>query len=204
MVLTFGVSASAEPTAPPSHLDPLNRTVWSDDRLGIRFTYPPVWQEAVATQASTRAVINWRLSKSKALLASCYLETHGPDHSTLAMAPAFKIHANADTIAQSALRNFKARAPDAQLIESRPAVQDGHPVIYIVRQGTIETLDRRTSTKSYSMATSWNKTEVNFECATTVFGPEYTSLQGGQKLIDQVEAGILHVMNTLQFDRIPR
>lgn len=172
--------------------------------MGIRFTYPPVWEVAVATQSSTLVVINWRLAKSKALLATCYVETSGAQRSTIATTPASKLHGNADAIAQSALRNFRARAPDAQLLESRPAVQDGHPVIYLVRQGTIETLSRRTSFKSYSLVTGWNNTEINFECGTNVFGPQYTSLQGGQKLIDQVEAGILHVMETLQFDRTQR
>ena len=194
----------AQPASPPQHLDPVNRTLWSDERLGIRFTYPPVWQQATATQPSTRVVVNWRLRKSKALLATCYIETHGPESSSLARAEPAQIHKDIDSIARSALRNFQARAPGARLVEAKAAVQDGHPVIFLVREGTVENLDRKIHNKSYSIVTVWRSTEVNFECGTSVYGPEYASLDGGQRLIQQVEAGILHVLKALQFDRVAR
>lgn len=108
------------------------------------------------------------------------------------------------TVANAALRNMRSRVPDAHLVEARSAVQDGHPVVYMVREGTIETLDRRIQTRVYSMATSWRNSEVNFECATDVFGAKYTSVAGGPALVAQVEDGILHVMRTVQFDRAPR
>lgn len=100
----------AQPATPPPHLDPVNRNLWSDDKLGVRFTYPPVWKEATATQPSTKVVINWRLSKSKALLATCYVETHGPATSTLARAEPSQIHKNIDSIAQSASPNKWGRS----------------------------------------------------------------------------------------------
>jgi hypothetical protein len=193
-------AAGAQPTPPPRHLDPVTRTVWSDPALGLRFTYPPVWKVATATQPSTRVVINWRLTKSKALLATCYIEVHSG--TGLADAQSSSIHANSDSIAQSLVQNLKARAPDARLIESKPAIQDGHPVVYVVRQGTVGFFDGKEQLKVYSISTSWRKNEIDFECATSVFGAEYASLPGGQTLIDQVEAGILNVMRTLQFDRM--
>lgn len=194
--------AHAQPSKPSPHLDPMNRTLWGDDGLGVRFTYPPVWQKATATQPSTRVVINWRLAKSKALLASCYLETHGT--SSLARADPSQIHKNIDSISRSALQNLQMRAPNAHLIEARAAIQDGHPIIFLIREGTVEGLDRKYHNKVYSIVTAWRGTEVNFECGTSIYGPEYTSLEGGQRLIDQVETGILHVLKTLQFDRIAR
>ena len=202
-VLFWSSTALSQPTAPPTHLDPINRTVWSDSSLGIRFTYPPVWQQATPTQPSSRVVVNWRLSKSKTLLATCYVETQ-KGTGTLAGASPAAIRANVESIANSALRNLQQRAPDARLVEARSAIQDGHPVVYMIREGTIETFDRKVHTRTYSMATSWLGTEVNFECATSVFGPQYTSLAGGQAIVDQVETGILHVLRTLQFDRAPR
>lgn len=194
----------AQSATPQAHLDPVNRTLWSDDKLGLRFTYPPVWQQAVATQPSTKVVINWRLMKSKALLASCYVETIGSGASSLARATPAQIHRNIDSIARTALQNFQERAPNARLIEARKATQDGHPVIFLIREGTVESLDRKSHMKSYSIITAWRGTEVNFECGTSIFGQEYTSLDGGQRLIAQVEDGILHVLRTLQFDRVAR
>lgn len=200
MLALFAPSVNAQ--QPPAHLDVINRTLWSDDKLGLRFTYPSVWQPALATQSSTRTVINWRLAKSKALLATCYVETHGPETSSLALLDPSKLHENAESIAKSSLRNFQKRAPDGRLIESRPTVHDGHPVIYLVREGTMGTFDRKSNIKAYSLQTVWRKNEVNFECATSIFGPEYTSIEGGQRIISQVEEGILHVLRTLQFDRV--
>ena len=96
------------------------------------------------------------------------------------------------------------RALNARLIEAKAAMQDGHPVIFLIREGSIENLDRKIHYKSYSIVTSWRGTEVNFECGTSIYGPDYTSLEGGQRLIAQVEEGILHVLRTLQFDRVAR
>lgn len=200
--LTFQLAIAQ--STPPPHLDPVNRTVWSDDKLRLRFTYPPVWQQAVATQSSTRAVINWRLAKSKTLLASCYIETHGPETSSLARTEPYLVHKNIDSIAQSALRNFQARAPNARLIEARAAMQDGHPVIFLVREGTVENINNNAHIKTYSIVTSWHGTEINFECGTSIFGPKYTLLDGDQRLTLQVERGILHVLSALQFDRIAK
>lgn len=186
------------------HLDPIGRTVWADERLGLRFTYPPAWKIGTATQASTRVVINWRAAKSKTLTGSCYLEAHGSDVSKLALIDPSQIHANAEAIAQSALKNFRQRAPNAKIVDFRSTNQDGHPVIFLVREGTIENFDRKTNLKAYSIQTVWNKTEVNFECATPIFGPDYASVDGGAKVIAQVEEGLMHVLRTLQFDRIAK
>jgi len=207
VVTTIGLPAQvalAQPAEPPLHLDPVRRTLWSDDKLGLRFTYPSVWQQAIATQPSTRVVINWRLSKSKALLATCYVEAHGSEASSLADAEPEQIHKNSESIAQSALRNFQFRSPNARLVEARAAFQDGHPVIFLIREGVIETLDRTIHTKSYSIVTAWRGKEVNFECGTSMYGPDVTALGGGQRLASQVEAGIFNVLRTLQFDRVAR
>ncbi len=192
-------AAGAQPTPSPRHLYPVNRIVWNDPELGLRFTYTPDWKVATATQSSTRVVINWRLSKSASLLAACHIEVH--KGTALANAPSSSIHAKSDSVAKSLLQSLKVHAPDARLIEARPAIQDGHPVLYVVRQGTVEVFDRKDPSKVYSMVTSWRKNEINFECGTSVFGTEYASLPDGQRLIDQVEAGILNLMRTLQFDR---
>jgi len=198
----FAFQLAIAQSTPPPHLDPVNRTVWSDDKLRLRFTYPPVWQQAVATQSSTRTVINWRLTKSKTLLASCYIEINGPETSSLARTESSLIHKNIDSIAQSALRNFQARAPNARLIEARAAMQDGHSVIFLIREGTVDNINNSVHIKTYSIVTSWHGTEVNFECGTSIFGPKYTLPDGDQRLILQVEGGILNVLSALQFDRI--
>lgn len=192
----------SQPTSPPPHLDPVNRTLWSDARLGIRFTYPSVWQLVTATQPSTRVVINWHLNKSKALLASCYIETYGSEISPLARSEPSMIHKNVDSIAQSALRNLRARAPNARLLEARAAIQDGHSVIFLVRDGTIESFDRNNHLKVYSIITTWRGTEITFECGTSIFGPKFTSVNDGERTVVQVEEGILNVLRTLQFDRV--
>ena len=80
-------------------------------------------------------------------------------------------------------------------------MQDGHPTVYMVRQGTVETFDRRQPMKLYSLVTAWRNHEINFECGTPVFGPGYVDLEGGPRLIEQVELSIMNVMRTLQFDR---
>ncbi len=201
LAISIAPIAHARPIEPAAHLDPVNRTLWSDETLGLRFTYPPVWEQGTATQSATRVVITWRLTKSKALLAACYIETHGPGSSSIANLGPSDIHSNFDSIKNSALRNYRSRAPNARLIEARAAMQDGHPVIFLVRDGTVENLDRRISNKSYSLITAWKGTEVNFECGTPIYGPEYLALEGGSNLINQIEAAILNVIMTLQFDR---
>lgn len=75
-------------------------------------------------------------------------------------------------------------------------------LLCLSRQGTIETFDRKYSMKLYSLATTWEEREINFECATPVFGLEYTKLDGGPWLVEQVELSIKNVLRTLQFDRM--
>ncbi len=195
-------TASAQPAEPPPHLDPVNRSVWSSKELGIRFTYPVAWEPSTPTQDSTRTVVSWRLKKSKTLLATCYIEAHGSTESTIAGLRPNEVHKAAESIAQATLKNMRQRAPDAELLSWKAAVQDGHPVVFIVRQGTIETFDQQHSVKLYSLATAWKNREVNFECATPVFGTEYTKLDGGPRLVEQVELSIMSVLRTLQFDRV--
>jgi hypothetical protein len=202
VVIALAVSSAyAQPSAPPRHLDPINRSLWSDDDLGLRFTYPPVWEQATATQPSTKVVINWRLSNSKSLLASCYVEASARDASSLARAEPAQIHNDIESITQSIMSNFQTRASNTRLVEARATMQDGYPVIYLVREGTVENLDLNIHLKIYSIITSWRGREVSFECSTSIFGAEYVALDGGQMFVDQVEKGILHVMRTLQFDR---
>lgn len=209
VILITAITLSAkivrsEPISPPLHLDPVQRTLWSNDNLGIRFTYPPVWRQAVVTQPSTKVVLTWRLKKSKALIATCYIEAIGPNGSSLAGAEPEQIHKNIDSISYSALKNLRTRAPNARLIEARAAMQDGHPVIFLIREGAIESIDRTIRMKVYSIATSWRGNEINFECGTSIYGPEYAATEGGPRLIAQVERAILHVLRTLQFDRTER
>lgn len=191
----------AQPELPPPHLDPVNRSLWSSNELGIRFTYPVAWELGTPTQDSTRVVVTWRLKKSKALLATCYVEAHGSTESQVAALRATDIHNAAKSVAQSALQNMRQRAPDAELLTWKRTVQDGQPAVYMIRQGTVETFDKSHRTKLYSLVTAWRNREINFECGTTVFGSEYTKLEGGPRLIEQVELSILNVMRTLQFDR---
>lgn len=197
--MAAAVAAHAQPSEPPGYLDPVNRTGWSDENLGVRFSYPNVWQQALATQDSSRVVINWRLAKSKALLASCYLEVHEGTR-IAALAPA-EIGPRSREIASVMLANMRKRAPDAQTLEVRATQQDGHAVVFVVRQGSVQALDRRIDTKLWSLATAWRGREINFECGTEVFGPKYEGLPGGPELIKRVETAVLHVMKTIQFDR---
>lgn len=188
--------------APAPHLNPENRSLWSDAEIGIRFTYPSVWQRVTPTQDSTRGVISWRLSKSKSLLATCYVEVHSAGRSQIGKLTPAEIKASAKKVAEASLKNMQLRAADATLLTWQNAVQDGHPVVYLVKQGNIESFDgKRRSMKVYAMMTAWRGNEVNFECGTTIFGSEYTQIEGGEHLVSQVEEGIFNVMRTLQFDR---
>ena len=200
LLLAYSSTTGAQ-TAPPPYLDPLNRTVWSDDKIGIRFTYPQVWEQAVSTQPDTRVVINWRLSKSKTLLTSCYLEAIDASRSSLARANAEEIKRSGKSIADSLVANMQKRAPDGELVRWKSAIQDGHPVASVIRKGTLETINKKEPVKFYSISTAWREHEINFECATRVFGPKFESIDNGIQLIERIEKGILHVLGTLQFDR---
>jgi hypothetical protein len=197
----YSTIAIAQLKSPPAHLDPENRTLWSDAELGVRFSYPSVWHEGLRTQESTEVTITWRLTTSKSLLATCYIETLGWPHSSIAGIGPSEFHESGQSIAESFAKNLRQRAPDARLLSWRNAYQDGQAVVHIVRQGTVEAIDRRIRMKIYSIVTSWRGRELNLECATSVFGPEYTQLKRGSQLVDQVERGIFNVLRTLQFDR---
>lgn len=198
------IVAESQTNVPPAFLDPVNRTVWSDSELGIRFTYPPVWVPATATQQATRVVINWRLSKSKTLLATCVLETSGATQSEIAKLQANQIHAKFDDIKASLLANFRLRALDGRLLNAQKSFVDGQPVIFVVREGSIQNLDRVLKIKAYSVTTSWRGHEINFECSTPIFGEDYSTLVAGSKLVADVEAAVIHVLRTLQFDRVTK
>lgn len=199
--LILAGSASAKPQAPLPHLDPESRTVWSSSELAIRFTYPGVWKADTPIQATTNISLAWRLKQSKTLLATCYVESHSQGESAVAKLAATDLHRNGRSIAESLVQNMRLRAPDATLVAWRNTVQDGHPVVYTVREGTIQTLDRKHRLKLYALSTAWRGREINLECGTPIFGPDYTSLERGAELIQQVEDGILNLMRTLQFDR---
>jgi hypothetical protein len=196
----FPSVATGEPKSPPPHLHPDNPTRWADRDLGIRFSYPRVWHPGTPSQDSTRVVVNWRLTKSKTLLASCYIEAH--DRTPLKKIHATEIHRYGKAIAESYLRNMRQRIPDAVLVSWMNAVQDGHPVVYLIREGTTETFDRKSRLKSFSMVTVWREREINFECGTPIFGREYEQAEKGPWLIERVEEGIKRVMRSLQFDRV--
>lgn len=189
----------AQSIPPPPHLDPVNRVLWSDKQLGIRFTYPKVWEEALATQSQTNVVINWRTKASKTLLAACYIES--ARNSELANQTVEIIKSNADEIAQIGLRNMKKRAPDAQIVNWKSVLQDGYPMVYAIKTGSVARFDSTVSLKTYSLVTVWQGYEINFECGTEILDSKYRQTKDGVLLIEQVEKGILHVLRTLQFDR---
>lgn len=183
----------------PQNQNLINRTLWSDRDLGVRFTYSEKWQRSMPTQSATNVVINWHAQKSNGLLGTCYLESS--DKTSLAKANPSQIKNSAQSIADSTLRNIRQRAPDAEMLSWKSVVQDGHPAVYVVKIGTIQTFDTPYRLKVYSIVTSWRGKEIVFECVTTVFGPKFETVENGSVIIQRIENELLHVLRTLQFDR---
>lgn len=201
MVLGAWLSGAAA-QRPPAYLDPVNRSVWKSDELGVTFAYANVWKEAESTMPSTRIVVNWRTQRSQALLATCYLEASGPLESEVARLGLKGVERRAENIALGYEANMKKRAADGVLVTWRATQQDGYPVVYIEREGTITNFDGSKRLRLYSLVTSWREREVNLECGSvlTTNAARRGEAKAGQ-LADEIERGIKAVLGTLQFHR---
>ena len=168
---------------------------WRSDELGLVFGYDERWSLANPSQRSTQAAINWRAQQSGGLMATCYLESISS--SGLAKLKPEQVGARGRELVESVLRNSRARDPQTRLVTWRAATQDNVPVVYLERDMRLQNLNDSYSVRVYSIITSWNGQEVNFECASEVplRMPE---------LAVTVEAPIQRVLGSLQFVREPQ
>ena len=174
--------------------------LWANKDLGVHFYYPVNWQPSdVPLSLPTYAKIDWRLPDSGQLAGACFLDAY-PD-TNLSKVDTGSIHADGERIARDYFNRTLETVPGTTLISWDRGLQDKHPVISLVRDGSFRDPDGPPSARFYAMITSWNGYEINFECVTPIFGVEFDSTERGRATVRKVESHIKSVMQTIRFDR---
>lgn len=169
-----------------------DRSVWSSQELGLRFSYDNTkWTEATPIQDSTAVVINWLSKKSGGLMATCYLGAYESGFGRLSPGA---IHAQAENVAKSIKDNELKRSIEYKQISLEKRYSDNHPVIYLSRSVKMRGFDGEENVNIYSLITSWKNNEILFSCSSDipVRFPRYK---------EEMEEQMLKVLRTLQFDR---
>lgn len=165
-------------------------SVWKSSALNVRFTYGDRWTQSTPIQDSTQVAIVWLATRSGGLIATCHVQSA---YSLGHLSPA-QVHEKRKEISRAILAGTQKRDPEAAVIRVEALTQDNHPVVYIESEATVKDIESSSKISMYTIATAWRGKGVIFECA------HFIPARWGN-IRAPVEAEIMRVLRTLQFDR---
>lgn len=171
--------------------------------LDISFAYPKNWRIGTPIEQNTKFVVRWETSKSKSLLATCYI--FAARH-TEAEELSRNLSKYYNQLVEDFLYKRGKRYDDVEVISKKLSKIDGKDVIFISHKANQQNLNYETKFRIYTVQTFWKGNEIALECGTSMLDVDmskYSKEQKGQisNMQNLIETKIMGVLSTLHFDR---
>ena len=163
--------------------------MWRSEEMGLSFEFDARWKPTVPYRHSIAIEIIWKSPRFNGLLATCHVDAVQSDLGKLTPE---EIKRQARKIVDDILQKELERDPDTKLVKWRPALQGGHPGVYIERDTKVSRLDQSFRSRVYSIVSSWRGRQVRLECMSII-------PMARPGLADAVEKPIRKVLGSLKF-----